>query len=82
MLFSLHKHFHTLLFVLFSFEGRCDGEITAPKGPTDFGWDPVFKPDGYTQTYAEMDKDVKNKISHRFRSLEKLRNHFVEPLSK
>lgn len=35
------------------------------RGPTDFGWDPVFLPDGFDTTYAEMDKDVKNTISHR-----------------
>ena len=39
------------------------------RGPTDFGWDPVFQPEGYDVTYAEMDKAEKNKISHRYRSL-------------
>ncbi len=34
--------------------------------PADFGWDPVFEPDGFDRTYAELDKDVKNSISHRF----------------
>jgi hypothetical protein len=35
------------------------------RGPADFGWDPVFLPDGFDTTYAEMDKDIKNTISHR-----------------
>ena len=38
-----------------------------------FRWDPVFLPDGFDQTYAEMPKSVKNTISHRFRSLELLK---------
>lgn len=55
------------------FVGRTDGRIVAARGPADFGWDPVFEPDGFGQTYAEMDKDVKNGISHRYRALDKLR---------
>jgi inosine triphosphate pyrophosphatase len=35
-------------------------------------------PDGFTETYAELDKDVKNSISHRFRALDKLRAHLLE----
>jgi inosine triphosphate pyrophosphatase len=42
------------------------------QGPLDFGWDPVFKPDGFDQTYAEMDTQTKNGISHRALSLAKL----------
>lgn len=47
------------------FVGRTPGRIVAARGPSDFGWDPVFLPDGFDQTYAEMDRDVKNAISHR-----------------
>jgi hypothetical protein len=36
------------------------------RGPADFGWDPVFLPDGFDTTYAETDKDIKNTISHRW----------------
>ena len=54
-------------------EGRTDGTIVAPRGPTSFGWDPVFQPDGKTETYAEMTKEVKNAISHRGRALEELK---------
>ena len=45
-------------------------QIVPARGPLDFGWDPVFEPEGFTQTYAELPKDTKNTISHRFRSLE------------
>ena len=38
-----------------------------------FGWDPVFQPDGYDKTYAEIPLDEKNKISHRGRALEKVK---------
>lgn len=34
------------------FIGKTDGSIVEPRGSRDFGWDPVFQPDGYTQTYA------------------------------
>jgi inosine/xanthosine triphosphate pyrophosphatase family protein len=49
-----------------TFVGRTEGRIVPARGPADFGWDPVFQPDGFEWTYAEMDKDVKNTISHRF----------------
>jgi hypothetical protein len=48
-----------------TFVGRTEGAIVAARGPSDFGWDPIFQPDGFPHTYAEMDKDVKNTISHR-----------------
>ncbi|KAF8980107.1 nucleoside triphosphate pyrophosphohydrolase ham1 [Podila verticillata] len=57
------------------FEGRTDGSIVQARGPANFGWDPVFLPDGFETTYAEMDKDVKNSISHRGRALAKLREY-------
>lgn len=47
------------------FVGRTDGAIVAARGPSDFGWDPIFEAAGFGQTYAEMDKDIKNSISHR-----------------
>jgi XTP/dITP diphosphohydrolase len=55
-------------------EGVCDGTITfAPRGTSGFGYDPLFVPDGYDQTFAELSDDVKNRISHRARALIKLR---------
>ena len=48
------------------FEGVINGKIRlAPTGENGFGYDPIFEPDGYTQTFAEMDLALKNKISHR-----------------
>jgi inosine triphosphate pyrophosphatase len=55
------------------FIGRCDGEIVYPRGENLFGWDPVFQPVGYEETYASLDPKEKNKISHRARALEKLK---------
>ncbi|GAA6061100.1 hypothetical protein JCM10212_006131 [Sporobolomyces blumeae] len=61
------------------FEGTTEGEIVPARGPTHFGWDPVFEPvEGESKTYAEMDGAAKNKISHRYRALEKLRKFLVE----
>eukprot|EP00386_Alphamonas_edax_P003582 GDKI01010846.1.p1 GENE.GDKI01010846.1~~GDKI01010846.1.p1 ORF type:complete len:211 (-),score=74.73 GDKI01010846.1:227-859(-) len=55
------------------FDGRTNGRIVPARGPTDFGWDPVFEPEGYDKTYAELDKSIKNTISHRGRSLDGLK---------
>ncbi|GAA5997013.1 nucleoside triphosphate pyrophosphohydrolase HAM1 [Rhodotorula paludigena] len=61
------------------FEGRTEGKIVPARGPTHFGWDPVFEPDeGEGRTYAEMDGTAKNAISHRYRALEKLRKFLLE----
>lgn len=55
-----------------SFEGRVDGQILhAPEGNGGFGFDPIFKPDGYDKSFADLGVDVKNKISHRARALSK-----------
>jgi len=51
-------------------EGICDGTITfAPRGDGGFGYDPLFVPDGYDQTFAELPETVKNRISHRAQAL-------------
>lgn len=48
------------------FEGKVHGTLVdAPKGARGFGYDPIFKPDGYTVTFGEMDPDEKHRISHR-----------------
>lgn len=55
------------------FEGAVEGVITGTKSGTQgFGYDPVFRPDGYDITFAEMDSDTKNEISHRGRAVKKL----------
>lgn len=57
------------------FEGIVKGEITKHRcGSSGFGYDPVFIPEGYTQTYAEMGNTLKNKISHRALATNKLCN--------
>lgn len=55
------------------FEGIVNGKIiNKRKGEKGFGYDPVFLPDGYNQTFAEMSLADKNKISHRAKAIEKL----------
>ena len=56
-----------------TFEGRVEGEIlTAPEGDGGFGYDPVFRPEGRTVSFAMMSADDKNAISHRGRATAKL----------
>lgn len=55
-------------------EGICEGTLSfAPRGNGGFGYDPLFIPDGYDQTFAELPESVKNRISHRARALLKTR---------
>ena len=55
------------------FYGEVDGVIAPEiRGENGFGWDPVFIPEGENETYAEMDPDYKNSISHRRKALDKL----------
>lgn len=55
------------------FEGIVKGEIIREKrGGSGFGYDPVFVPEGYTETFAEMGSEEKNKISHRARAVQQL----------
>lgn len=59
------------------FQGKTEGKIVVPRGPRDFGWDPCFQPNGFDKTYAELQKEVKNSISHRYKALDLLKEHFV-----
>lgn len=55
------------------FEGIINGTITREKrGGSGFGYDPLFVPDNYSQTFAEMGNDIKNQISHRAQAVKKL----------
>lgn len=57
----------------YQFDGIAEGEIILEKkGATGFGYDPVFKPNGYNNTYAELGDDVKADISHRARATKQL----------
>jgi XTP/dITP diphosphohydrolase len=59
------------------FDGACEGKIFfEPRGQNGFGYDPLFMPDGFMQSFAELGEDVKNKLSHRAKALEKLKNYF------
>ena len=59
------------------FEGVVEGKILInKKGDSGFGYDPIFQPDGFETTFAEMNLSDKNKISHRGRAVEKLVKYF------
>ena len=61
------------------FEGRVDGQIlTEQRGTDGFGYDPIFLPDGFDQTFAEMDAAAKNAISHRGRAMQQLKAFLAE----
>ena len=56
-----------------TFEGIVEGQITHERhGDKGFGYDPIFQPDGYDKTFAQLGIDIKNHISHRARATEKL----------
>ena len=64
-------------------EGRCEGHIIeALRGVAGFGYDPLFVPEGFTQTFAEMRADQKNAISHRGQALHAAREKWDEVLKK
>jgi XTP/dITP diphosphohydrolase len=65
--------------VEYQFEGRVDGEIlTERRGTSGFGYDPIFCPEGYQQSFAEMDPSLKNSMSHRGRAVKKLVRFLLE----
>jgi XTP/dITP diphosphohydrolase len=60
------------------FEGGCEGRIAlAPAGSGGFGYDPLFVPNGWNQSLAELGESVKNTMSHRARALQKLRKFLL-----
>lgn len=61
------------------FEGKVEGEIlTKQQGETGFGYDPIFRPSGYRESFAEMSMDEKNKISHRGRAVAQLADFLIK----
>ena len=71
-------HFRTVIALIiggeeYLFEGRVDGHITETRrGPEGFGYDPVFSPEDTGKTFAELGVEVKNRLSHRARAVQKL----------
>ena len=78
-------HFSTVIALIqgeemLTFEGRVDGTITeTPAGTDGFGYDPIFRPDGHEETFAQMSADQKNAISHRGRATAQLIQHLSTP---
>jgi len=63
--------------------GTVEGTITfQPAGEYGFGYDPVFQPEGYDQTFAQLGADIKHSMSHRARALQKLYHDLVKQLSR
>lgn len=61
------------------FEGIVKGQITKEKrGESGFGYDPIFQPDGYDTTFAELGSDIKNRISHRARAVAALCDYLTK----
>lgn len=61
------------------FEGIVNGSIIREKrGGEGFGYDPIFQPEGYDRTFAELGLDIKNKISHRARAVQKLAEYILK----
>lgn len=58
---------------IFFYEGSTKGTIVAARGDQGFGWDPIFQPEGYDKTFAEMGVEEKNKFSMRRIAVEKLK---------
>lgn len=59
--------------IVYTTEGICDGEIASqPRGSNGFGYDPVFIPEGFSETFGELSENIKEQISHRARASAKI----------
>lgn len=73
-----NAHFKTVMALIidgkeYLFDGKIEGKIISEKrGNNGFGYDPIFIPDGYNETFAQLDSETKNKISHRAKALQKM----------
>ncbi len=64
-------------------EGVCPGKLVeSPRGSNGFGYDPIFLPDGFLQTYAQLTSDQKNTISHRARAYQQMNEIILRKLGK
>lgn len=67
----------------YTVKGICKGRVLEePRGDNGFGYDPLFVPDGFEETFAQLDGDVKNSISHRRRAIDGLREKLIEILGE
>ncbi len=79
-----HARFRTVIALIqqgevHEFEGIVNGEIIRERrGGEGFGYDPIFQPDGYDQTFAELGIEIKNQISHRARATAKLAEYLLK----
>ncbi len=65
--------------ILFSAEGTCNGTIAPePRGKNGFGYDPIFIPEGHTETFGELSDDIKQEISHRSRAARKIIRYLLD----
>jgi inosine triphosphate pyrophosphatase len=67
---SKSKHIHL-------FTGITNGKIVPERGHLNFGWDPIFMPENYTETFAEMNSNTKNSISHRYKALQLVKEFLI-----
>lgn len=78
-----NAHFKTAMALIldgkeYLFEGKIEGKIITEKlGTNGFGYDPIFVPNGYNETFAQLDSETKNKISHRAKALKKMLEFLV-----
>lgn len=67
---------------VFFFEGKIHGRIVQPEGRPDFGWDPIFQPQGFTKSFAKLSKEEKNRISMRRKALDRLKLFLIKHQKK
>jgi len=65
---------------IYYFEGVIKGIIVSPKGKSCFGWDPIFQPEGYSKSFAELTLEEKNNISMRVIALNKLKEFMASEI--
>ena len=83
LILTPHNNSHSSLFTPHSslFEGIVEGSIIKERrGGEGFGYDPIFQPEGYDKTFAELGNDIKNTISHRARAVAKLAHHLTQTI--
>ena len=67
----------------YTVKGECRGRILEePRGENGFGYDPLFVPEGYSETFAQLPTEIKNSISHRRRAIDALRERLEEILGE